>query len=124
MKYPGLGDNFFTSLPRGDLYVQFRQIPSNKFQAIDTDLFTRIEINCLDAITGGETELTGIDKRTFLLTIPPGTQHGTKFRIKGEGLCELNQTRRGNLIVEVQILVPSDLTEQQLELVKQIKSNQ
>ena len=124
MKYPGLGDNFFTSLPRGDLYVQFRQIPSNKFQAIDTDLFTRIEINCLDAITGGETELTGIDKRTFLLTIPPGTQHGTKFRIKGEGLCELNQTRRGNLIVEVQILVPTDLTEQQLELVKQIKSNQ
>lgn len=124
MKYPQLGDNFFASLPRGDLYVNFRVIPSTKFQPMDIDLLTRIEINCLDAIIGGETEVTGLDGRTFLLTIPPGTQHMAKFRIKGEGLYELNQSYRGNMIVEVQISVPKDLTEQQLELVRQIKSIQ
>jgi curved DNA-binding protein len=124
MKYPGLGDNFFTSLPRGDLYVHFEQLRDPKFQAMDIDLFTRIEINCLDAITGGETEVPGVDGKTFLLTIPPGTQHSTKFRIKGEGLYELNQDYRGNLIVEINISVPKNLTEQQLDLIKQVQSNQ
>lgn len=124
IKYSGLGDNFFNTLPRGDLYVNFRQLPSYKYQPIDRDLFTQIEIDCLDAITGGETEIEGIDGKLFLLTIPPGTQYGTKFRIQGQGLYELNNPHRGNLIVEVKLTVPKNLTEDQLNLVRQIQSNQ
>jgi DnaJ-class molecular chaperone len=124
IKYSGLGDNFFNTLPRGDLYVNFRQIPSSKYQPMGSDLFTQIEINCLDAIIGGETEIQGLDDRTFLLTIPPGTQHGTKFRIQGQGLYELNQPHRGNLIVEIKLSVPKNLTNIQLDLVRQIQSSQ
>jgi len=124
IKYSGLGDNFFNTLPRGDLYVNFRQLPNHRFQAMDRDLFTQIEIDCLDAITGGETEIQGIDNRVFLLTLPPGTQHGTKFRIQGQGLYELNNPHRGNLIVEVKLTVPKNLTESQIELVRQIQSSQ
>lgn len=124
IKYPGLGDNFFTSLSRGDLYVNFVQVPSTKYQVLDRDLYTRIEINCLDAITGGETEIPGIDGKVFALTIPPGTQPGTKFRIKGQGMYELHQPYRGNLIVEVMMFIPKDLTETQIDLIKQIQSNQ
>jgi len=124
IKYSGLGDNFFNTLPRGDLYVNFRQVPSSKYQPMDRDLFTQIEIDCLDAIVGGETEIEGIDGRVFLLTIPPGTQYGTKFRIQGQGLYELNNPHRGNLIVEVKLTVPKNLTDTQIEMVRQIQSNQ
>lgn len=124
MKYPGLGDNFFTSLPRGDLYVNFHVVPNPQFQVYDIDIITKIEINCFDAITGGETEVTGLDGKTFLITIPPGTQPGTKLRIKGEGLYVLNQNHRGNLIVEIRISIPTNLTQSQIDLVKAIQSNQ
>jgi DnaJ-class molecular chaperone len=124
MKYPGLGDNFFASLPRGDLYVNFRVIAHPQFQVYDIDLITKIEINCFDAITGGETEVVGLDGKTFLTTIPPGTQPGTKLRIKGEGLYVVNQPHRGNLIVEIRVSIPTNLTQTQLDLVKTIQSNQ
>ena len=124
IKYPGLGDNFFNSLPRGDLYVNFRQVQDHRFQAIGKDLFTQIEISCLDAITGGETEIQGIDHRVFLLTIPPGTDHGTKFRVQGQGLYELHNPNRGHLIVETKLTVPKNLSPEQIDLIRQIQSSQ
>jgi curved DNA-binding protein len=123
IKYVGLGDNFFNTLPRGDLYVVINTLPHPRFRAHDLDLLTRVEINCFDAITGGETEIVGLDNRTFVITIPPGTQHGTKLRIKGQGLFLPNQPVQGNLIIELHITIPNNLTEEQIILVKQLQSN-
>lgn len=124
VKYRELGDNFFNTLPRGDLLVEFVVIPDQKFRVNGTDLIGRIEVSCLDAIVGGETEVTGLDGRVFLLTIPPGTQPGTLMRVKGEGLYPLNQNVRGNLLIEILITVPKNLTESQLEMIRQVQSAQ
>jgi curved DNA-binding protein len=124
IKYPGLGDNMFNTLPRGDLYIVFTVPPDPKFKVDGIDLISRVSINCLDAITGGVTEITGLDGRIFELQVPVGTQPGTLMRVRGEGLYHLNHTVRGNLLVEIVVSVPQHLTETQLELIRQIQSNQ
>lgn len=124
VKYSGLGDNLFNTLQRGDLYVHFHVLPHEQFRVSDLNLVTKKSITCFDAILGTDVEITGIDNRIFVLTVPPGTQPGTMLRIKGEGLYAMNQNTRGNLLIELAITVPKHLSENQLDLVRQIQSNQ
>jgi DnaJ-class molecular chaperone len=124
MKYPDLGDNFFNTLPRGDLYVEFRVETHPVFRVHGRDLLLGVEINCFDAITGGETEIHSLDGKTFLLQIPAGTQSGTVMRIKEQGLYSTDRADRGNLLVEVVVRIPTNLSEEQLNLIQQIKSSQ
>lgn len=122
IKYPGLGDNFFTSIPRGDLYIHFTINPHPKFQISGYDLFTNIDINALDAIIGCSVEFLTLDGKTFELTVPPGTQFGTKFKIGGQGLYAMNQSARGNLYLIANIVIPTDLSEDKLETIRQLRN--
>lgn len=124
IKYAGLGDNLFTSLPRGDLYVQINVYPAENFLVQGIDLYTRASVNCLQAITGGSIFVNGLDNKTFEVHIPPGTQAGTKFRIPGQGLYQMNTEQRGNLYVDISLTVPKDLTKEQLEIIKNLLNTQ
>lgn len=124
IKYSGLGDNMFNTLPQGDLYIVFNVLADPKFRVDGVDLISKVSIDCFDAITGGVTEITGLDSRVFELQIPAGTQHGTMMRVRNEGLYHLGQAIRGNLLVEITVSIPQNLTEHQLALVQQIQSNQ
>ena len=120
IKYAGLGDNLFTSLQRGDLYVFVNVHNAEGFRVNGIDLYTKTSVNCLQAISGGEVLINGLDSRQFELTLPKGTQPGTKFRIPGQGLYQLNSEIRGDLYVEVEVTVPQNLSDQQLEIVKSL----
>jgi DnaJ-class molecular chaperone len=120
IKYPGLGDNFFESLARGDLYVRIHVENNSGFHVEGLDLVKVIDINCLHAIIGHEVIVDSIDGRQFQMTIPPGTQPGTKFRIANQGLYDMNQSVRGSLIVVANLFIPTNLTAEQLESLKDI----
>lgn len=124
IKYPGLGDNFFDTLPRGDLYVQIALMPHPEFLISGIDVITNIDVNCLLAITGGETTVKGFDLKEFKLNIPPGIQTGQGLRIKDQGLYELHGSTRGSLVVRVNITVPTNLSTEQLDLIRQINTTQ
>lgn len=124
VKYPNLGDNLFNSLPRGDLYVQFNIVHNNNFIPNGIDLYTKIHVNCLLAIVGGEVTIRSLDGREFMIKIPAGTQQGLKFRIAQQGLYELNSDRRGDLYAEVNLLVPRNLDQQQLETIQNLINSQ
>jgi DnaJ-class molecular chaperone len=123
IKYAGLGDNLFTTLPRGDLYVQLRVFDADGFISNGVDLYHRISVNCLLAVAGGEVNVTGLDSKNFALTVPPGTQPGIKFRIPGQGLYQLHSDIRGDLFVEVAVTVPQNLSAEQLEIVRSLINN-
>jgi DnaJ-class molecular chaperone len=76
------------------------------------------------AIAGGLTRVTGLDGKEFELTVPPGTQPNTRFRIHNQGLYQMNTETRGHLYAEVLITVPQDLSEQQLEIVRNLLNPQ
>jgi len=120
IKYPNLGDNFFSSLARGDLYVRINVEGDPRFHVDNLDLITNIDIDCVRAIVGTTVPVTGLDNKKFDLVIPAGTQPGTKFRIPQQGLYAMNQTSRGNLVIHVTINVPANLSEQQYQLLKDL----
>lgn len=120
IKYPNLGDNLFNTIPRGDLYVHISVMPLDNFVINDIDLYSKINVNCLLAIAGGTTTITTIDNKVFEITIPAGTQPGVKFRIPGQGLYQLNSNTRGNLYAELNLFVPKDLSNEQLEIVRSL----
>ena len=125
IRYPGLGDNLFASLPRGDLYVNFNVVADPKFQVVNEhDLLTKIEINCFDAILGGETEVVGIDGARFVVVIPRGCQPNSKLRIKNQGLYKYNSNEKGHLLVEILVTLPKNLNEEQINIIKTLRDSQ
>jgi len=124
IKYSGLGDNLINTIPRGDLYVHFNVVPPENYIINNVDLYTKIHVNCLLAIAGGKTNITTIDNKTFEMNIPQGTQPGTKFRISGQGLYQMNSEVRGDLYIEVALTVPQYLSDSQLEIVRSLIINQ
>lgn len=120
VKYTGLGDNFFASLPRGDLYVKINLEANSEFGIDNLDLHKTIEVTCVTAMIGGVRQITGIDGRVFEVTITPGTQHGTRLRIANEGLYAMNQNIRGSIIINVKITVPNTLSADQIQGIKNL----
>jgi len=124
IKYAGLGDNLFNTLPRGDLYVQIAVQNAENFAVNNIDLFTRINVNCLLAIVGGTVKFDSIDGKTFELSIPPGTQPETRFRIPGQGVYQMNSEVRGDLYIDIHVDIPRNLTADQLQLIKSLINSQ
>lgn len=124
IKYMGLGDNFFNTLPRGDLYVQVSVVNHTNFHVYNSvDLLTPFTINCLEAITGCVKTVKGLDGSEFEIKIPAGIQPHDKLRIKENGLWLPQSNIRGHLYVEILISVPKNLNEDQLNLIKQIQDS-
>lgn len=120
MKCAGHGDRSHPDLPPGDLYVHFRVHENPEFNIEGLDLIKVIKVNCLDAMIGENIIVTGLDNKKFDVTIPPGIQNGMRFRIPQEGLYAVDHPVRGNLLVQVELKIPTDLTEEQLLMITKI----
>jgi molecular chaperone DnaJ len=66
----------------------------------------------------------GLDNKRFDVTVPAGTQPNTRFRLVGQGLYSMDQNIRGSLIVNVKINVPSNLTAEQQQTLRELFINQ
>ena len=121
MKFSGHGDQANPSLPAGDLYVEFRVRAHPDFQVHGIHLSKLTKINCIDAMLGSKIQVVGLDGKTFEINTPPATQHGTRFRVPGQGLWDVNQPIRGDLFVEVVIQVPTAPTVEQLDRLQKLK---
>ena len=103
--------------PAGDLIVTFQVQPDRFFRRDGLDLICEVPINVAQAALGSKIRVRTVDGKKVVLRIPPGTQTGRKFRIKGMGI-EKNG-RRGDQLVAVQVKVPEALTGEQEELLRQ-----
>ena len=96
---------------RGDIVVVFQVEPDRFFRREGLDVVCVVPINVMQAMLGSKVRVKTLDARRVLLRIPPGTQHGQKFRIPGQGI-ERNG-RRGDQYVEVRVEIPEHLTPEQ-----------
>jgi curved DNA-binding protein len=122
IRYSGLGDSSVNDVPRGDLYVQFHVRRHANFEQHGIDLVTPLTVNCLEAIVGCEKKITGVDGKEFMLTIPPGVQYGAKFGIAEQGCYTTDHPGRGRIIVVLDIYIPKELSDAQLETIKAIQA--
>ena len=106
--------------PRGDLYCYVTIKPHEFLQRDGNDLVAVVPISFTQAALGATIDvpsLNGINK----LKIPPGTQYGSIFRIKGQGLPDVRTHHSGDQLVQVTIEIPSKLTSKQEELLKEFE---
>jgi molecular chaperone DnaJ len=100
----------------GDIVITFQVQPDRFFRREGLDLVCEVPLNIAQATLGTRLRVRTLDGKKVMLRIPPGTQPGRKFRVKGMGL-EKNG-RRGDQLVGVQVTVPTGLTSEQEELLK------
>lgn len=114
---PGKGD-----APDGDLYITFRIKEDPTFKRIGNDLYTTTTIDLYTAVLGGEIILDTLNGKVKV-KIKAGTQNNSKIRLKEKGFPIYKQSGKyGDLILSIQISIPTLLTERQKELFKQIKN--
>jgi curved DNA-binding protein len=105
----------------GDLYLKISIMPHKQFEIKGNDLQTTQEVDAFTLILGGEIEVRTFDKNVNL-TIPPETANGTTFRLRGLGMPHQGKpSSRGDLYVKVQAELPQDLTQQERELLKDLR---
>lgn len=101
--------------PPGNLYVVLSVREHPYFKRRGDDIYLQLNINVAQAALGDKVRVPTLDGEVEL-TIPPGTQTGQTFRLRGKGVPHLRQNGRGDQYVVVQVVVPTRLTPEQREL--------
>ncbi len=103
--------------PRGDLYCYVRLTPHPFLHRDGNNLIATVPISFTQAALGATIDVPSLDgKRT--LKIPPGTQHGDIFRIKGAGLPDLRIRNKGDQLIQVIVEIPKKMNQKQQELLR------
>jgi len=105
--------------PPGDLYVVLKVREHPIFVRDGADIHCTLPVNIAQAALGTEVSIPTLDG-TQPLTIPEGTQHGAKFRLRNLGVPRVNGGGRGDLYVHVEVRVPAKLTREQRKLLEQL----
>ncbi len=121
LRLAGEGEAGLNGGPRGDLYIDVYVKPHEFFTRDGENILCRVPVNFALAALGGEIEvptLTG----TAPLKIPPGTQSGKVFKLRGKGLASVRGHGHGDEEVTIVVETPTHLSEKQRELLRQFFS--
>ncbi|NOZ29335.1 MAG: molecular chaperone DnaJ [Chloroflexi bacterium] len=119
IRLAGEGEAGLYGGPPGNLYVVLSVEPHPLFQRQDYDILLELPIDIVQAALGAEVDVPTLDG-PVKLKIPPGTQHGRVFRLKEKGVPYLRRRGRGDLLVSVRVVVPTELTEEQRQLLRKL----
>jgi molecular chaperone DnaJ len=117
LRLPGQGERGPGGGAPGDLIITFRVQPDRFFSREGMDLYCTVPINIAQATLGSKLRVRTVDGKRVVLRIPAGTQSGTRFRIRGQGVEKGGA--RGDQFVRVQVKVPERLDEREEELMRQ-----
>ena len=115
LRLTGEGQPGINSGPPGDLYISIRVKDHPIFKRAGpkgVNLLYDVELNVAQAALGSTIIVPTIEGETNL-QIPPGTQSGQSFRLKGKGIVTVNGSRRGDQMVNVSVSTPRNLNEEQ-----------
>lgn len=118
MRLPGRGSAGEAGARPGDLFVEIQVDPDPRFERHGADLVHRVEIGIAEAALGKEVVVPTVDGADLDITIPPGTQPGSVFKLTKQGMPRLHRRGRGDLLVEVVVAVPTDLSPAQEEALR------
>jgi curved DNA-binding protein len=105
---------------KGDLYLRVKVLPHHTFEREGNDLRSDVPVDLYTAVLGGEVRVPTLTGGA-MLKIPPETQSGKIFRLKGQGMPQLKKPeKRGDLYAKVVVKVPEDLSQKERDLFKQL----
>ena len=115
----GVGDNSVTGVPRGDVHVVVLVEQHELFHRQGSDIIQMVPVSCIAAMIGGHADITGVDKKQFRISIPPGTQDGVVLSVTGQGMPIMGTKERGRLLVKVKVVIPI-LTDAQKDQIRSL----
>jgi molecular chaperone DnaJ len=105
--------------PRGDILVVFEVEEDSRFERDGEDLYTEVLVTYPQLALGANVDVPMVSG-TVTLQIPPATQSGQIFNLRGRGLPRINSSSMGDLHVRLQLWAPEDLTEAESALIRQL----
>ncbi|QDZ02155.1 molecular chaperone DnaJ [Nitratireductor mangrovi] len=121
IRLAGEGEAGLRGGPTGDLYIFLSVTPHEFFQRDGENLYCTVPISMTTAALGGSFEVTTLDGTQARVKVPEGTQNGRKFRLKGKGMPVLRQHAVGDLIIQVAVETPQNLSKRQRELLEEFE---
>lgn len=106
--------------PAGDLFVECRVTPHPVFQREGLNLLVRVAVSFTEAVLGSTIPVPTLDQNEVTLRLKPGTQSGSRHRVKGKGIATAKNT--GDLIVTVDVAVPTQLSDEERKAVEALHS--
>src|SRR5713101_6164118 len=103
----------------GDLYIVIQVKPHAVLKRQGTDVVYELPLSVAQAALGDTVEIPTVDGPESI-EIPPGTQYGKTIRVSGRGVPHVRSGRRGDQIVYVRIVIPTNLTEEQRQALQQL----
>jgi curved DNA-binding protein len=120
IKISGMGAEGSNGGPKGDLYITFTIENHTKFKLDKQNLYSTVDLDLYTAILGGEITVDTFDGKVKLKVLP-GTQNGTKVKLKGKGFPVYKKEGVfGDLYITYQIVIPTNLTEKEKELFEEL----
>lgn len=119
VRVTGQGEPSLEGGPAGDCYCNIHVREHPLFKREGPNLLVQIPITYSQAALGAEIDVPTLDGKERL-TVPPGTQPGTLFRLKRQGVPDPRGGRQGDLIVQTAIEVPTKLTSAQEKLLREL----
>lgn len=119
MKVSGKGDAGEHGAPSGDLYIYIRVKPDDDFVRRGRNIHSEVDISMSEAALGDSVTIKTLEGKTNM-KIPPGTQPGQNFRLRGKGLPDM-RGGTGDHIVTVNVKIPEKLSKKQKELLSEFK---
>ena len=119
MRISGKGSAGRNGGPNGDIYIEFKVKDHPLFERKDNDIYVEVPITITDAVLGCKKEvptLTG----SVVLTIDSGTQSGDQLRLRGKGVKDPNSSKKGDMYVVINVVIPSKLDRKQKNLFKDL----
>ena len=114
VRVSGHGEHGTAGASAGDLYLRIRLRPHATFERKGADLYAKVPVPVTTAVLGGEAEAPTLEGRPVRLRVPPGTQNGQVFRLRGHGMSSGgNAQTRGDLYAIVDVQLPRSLTPEQ-----------
>ncbi len=117
LRVKGEGEPGINGGPNGDLYVHVKVQDDRFFKRRGNDIYVEIPINIAQAILGSKMRIKTIYGNKVELTIPPGTQTGTTFRLRGLGVKTNGSV--GDMYVTVRVEIPEKINERQRKLIEE-----
>jgi DnaJ-class molecular chaperone len=106
----------------GDIIIVINIGRHAKFRVAQDDLLTAVQIDAVEAMLGVECNVNNIDGKVIKVKIPAGIQNGKLVRVAGKGMPNPEITgKRGDLLVQVGISIPNDLTEEEKKAIMNIR---
>jgi curved DNA-binding protein len=108
------GEHGTSGAKSGDLFLRIHLAPHPRFEVKGKDLYARVAVPLTTAVLGGEASVETLAGKSLRLKIPPGTQNGQVFRLKGHGMPTVNHPdQAGDLYATVAVQLPKDLSAEQ-----------